>query len=62
MSIEDQLWHSVMPALGNGTGRRTAKMAARLLLTNGPTRYEANPLWEGREVQTWDSAHSWQLL
>ena len=27
--------------LGNGTGRRTATMAALLLLTSGPVRHEA---------------------
>ena len=27
--------------LGNGTGHRTATMAAPLLLTSGPARYEA---------------------
>ena len=46
--------------LGNGTGRRTVTMAALLLLTSGPMRYEAvlhscriSPVGEG--VLTCDS-------
>ena len=53
--------------LRNGTGRRTATLAAPLLLTSGPVRYEAvlhisstSPGW-GRGLQTCDSAHAWQL-
>ena len=51
--------------LGNGTGRRTATMAAPLLLICGPVRYEAvlhsfgtNPVAEWL-VPTCESAHSW---
>ena len=50
--------------LGNGTGRRTATLAAPLLLTSGLMRYEAvldswgtSPV--GGRALTCDSAHSW---
>ena len=52
--------------LWNGTGRRTMKMAASLLLASGLVRYEAvlhscgtRPVGEG--VPTCDSAHLRQL-
>ena len=37
------LYHCIIACghLGNGTGHRTVTMAASLLLTNGPARYEA---------------------
>ena len=37
------LYHCIVACahLGNGTGHRTATLAAVLLLTSGPVRYEA---------------------
>ena len=53
--------------LGNSTGRRTVTMAAPLLLTSGPVRYEAvlyscgtSPV-AGGLVLTCDSVHSCRL-
>ena len=52
--------------LGNGIGRSTATLAAPLLLSSGPFRYEAvlhscgaSPGGGERQVPTCDSAHSW---
>ena len=51
--------------LGNGTGHRTASMAAALFLTSDPGRYEAVPHSCGTSpvagglVPTCGSAHSW---
>ena len=54
--------------LGNGTDRRTATMAAQLLLSSGPARYEAvlhgsmtSPWGERRGVDTnlWQCALMW---